>query len=332
MRVHRVFSSVARLRSLVLRSAFALALVPYCGAAYLPQQDEGPDPTFSADILSTTTNMAYDGTERDRTTIGIGETVDLWIDTSSYKDMDRCQTFDTDPWRPFEDRLGGVVWSIKSGSGHFSYSGDSAEFTAFKMGQDSTTVIEVVLKDTGATDADQDIDITREKTFEIVVPDGVDFSPPAFDPGWLTDGRPVGPPDIWLQAHVFRNFKVTQRDVYFATMFSEAISAHTWVWNRGDEIDRDAYVGFQGINAIDPFTKLPVGAFGDNHVASGKYVYLDLRAQSTITSPGAYGWQLESGLYYRPITWIHEFYVSVAGEMTLVGNGHTSTAQGPFPN
>lgn len=91
---------------------------------------------------------------RSRTTIAIGETVELWIDQSTPKDPD----------------LSGVrIWSVSRGEGSvYPLVGSSTMLTADLAEDENTIVVEALLNDA----ADDAQPIKKTLTFEVLVPGG----------------------------------------------------------------------------------------------------------------------------------------------------------------
>ncbi len=118
----------------------------------------------------------------DRTTIGIGESVTVWIDTDTFSDTDKwnytweeCgtvkQSFDL-----VEDYIGKTIWTVtadlKHASGLPTGNSSSLTVTAIKVASDSSGTVSWVVHDTETRYTDTPISIS-EKEFTIRVPNSV---------------------------------------------------------------------------------------------------------------------------------------------------------------
>ena len=108
---------------------------------------------------------------RTRTTIGIGESVTCWIDSSSFKN--------TDIWLDsqgnqtlFADTMGTVEWTVDGDSAYvFPNTGKIVTLTAALGGSKSKVILNAFVSDSGTQFVDSPVVLHLE--FQILVPTGI---------------------------------------------------------------------------------------------------------------------------------------------------------------
>jgi hypothetical protein len=294
------------------------------------QYDAGSAPSVGAEILSTTSLVAYNGAASSRKTIGIGESVALSLDMNAFLDSDRYRYRENScmqwgPWQTLYDTLGGCEYQRVSGMGgvEVGYLGTDGIFTAtfisVKSAITQSTVIRVRAGDAGWP-ADDSTDAVKTITFSVVIP-SLSFVSAVIAPAWAA--FTLGPPNNYIGGGADRTYELTPRGVNFSNLsFREDIPATTWTWNDGS----------QGIwpGAFGTFPFDAQGRTVDRH-STGGYPISKIagQAQSLVSWPGTFGWFLQSGNYYGGINWIHDFMVTSGGVATLYGNGNAGN-YGPW--
>lgn len=191
------------------------------GPSYLP----GPAPTIDPIQHQCVETLL----PQDRTTIGIGEQVNCWIDRSTWRDTDyQVDSYGTQT--PIKDSMGTVTWWADGQGSVYPPTGDSTLLTADLAAADGSVTVNAIVPDSGLLGVDTPLTLLVK--FFILIPNGGQLNKVTDAPlaAWVN-----GPPNNNIGANSKFDGQVTPAIVSFAWVpFRENIPAQKFAnWPDG---------------------------------------------------------------------------------------------------
>lgn len=210
----------------VLTSLVMVGLILAATTAFGAWYDCGQATIDGIVSLTTATTPA----NRDRTSIGIGETVSCSINADSWKDCDYESGEDIVVW----DTIGTVAWSVTGDASISTQSGDATTMTAWLTAGDSSATVTATVSDSGSRYVDTAV--VKTKSYTIRVPSGEAVAKTS-DPGF--------PPPGTLRIGAKTIYSVTVQPTtvsFYAVSFREHIPAFYYLWPDGTSTSNQSAV------------------------------------------------------------------------------------------
>lgn len=162
---------------------------------------------------------------QDRTDVGIGELVDCWIDTSTWRGTAIYTYAESCDRTAVSDPLGSITWTVSGQGSIYPTTGASTTLTVDLADEDNIVTVFATATDSLLVDPP----VQKQKAFNAKVPNGAN----CYYDSDVAIGV-LGPPNDWIGGQTSFNVQVMPANVNFNRVtFRENIPQNNWTWNDG---------------------------------------------------------------------------------------------------